>query len=421
MKKLVLPFFLFTAVVLTAQEAQEEKDYDFNKWSIEVAGGFHKPTRSFADGYYSDTPSFGQFSLGTRYMLNNRFGLKLDLGYSTLKEGENSLPFEANYYRASLQGVANLGSIMKFETWTNTIGLLFHAGGGYSQFSPKEPVEPDNNDQMLNFIAGISPQIKLGNRVALTTDLSVIGNVRQNYTWDGTETTSIRGFDGMMVNFSAGLTFYLGKNEKHADWAPHELILEERLADVEERLAKVEGDLLDSDQDGVPDYLDREPNTISGVTVDSKGVAVDRNKNGIPDEIESSLDQRFVNEEDYVKGGSGTSIEELLNKGYVNVYFQFNSDKPETYSLEAINYLMKYMKDNRAANAELIGYADELGNPEYNQTLSEKRAKRVYDILVAAGISESRLTYRGGGEDTTVDKSSSPARQLVRRVTFRLK
>lgn len=421
MKKLVLPFFLFTAVVLTAQEAQEEKDYDFNKWSIEVAGGFHKPTRSFADGYYSDTPSFGQFSLGTRYMFNNRFGLKLDLGYSTLKEGENSLPFEANYYRASLQGVANLGSIMKFETWTNTIGLLFHAGGGYSQFSPKEPVEPDNNDQMLNFIAGISPQIKLGNRVALTTDLSVIGNVRQNYTWDGTETTSIRGFDGMMVNFSAGLTFYLGKNEKHADWAPHELILEERLADVEERLAKVEGDLLDSDQDGVPDYLDREPNTISGVTVDSKGVAVDRNKNGIPDEIESSLDQRFVNEEDYVKGGSGTSIEELLNKGYVNVYFQFNSDKPETYSLEAINYLMKYMKDNRAANAELIGYADELGNPEYNQTLSEKRAKRVYDILVAAGISESRLTYRGGGEDTTVDKSSSPARQLVRRVTFRLK
>lgn len=424
MKKLVLPFLLFTAFALTAQEAPEEKNYDFNKWSIEVAGGFHKPSRPFAAGYYSDTPSFGQFSLGTRYMFNNRFGLKLDLGYSTLKEGENSLPYKANYYRGSLQGVANLGSIMKFETWTKTIGLLFHAGGGYSQFSPKEPVELDGNDQMLNFIVGITPQIKLGNRVALTTDLSVIGNVRQNYTWDGTETTPTRGFDGRMVNFSAGLTFYLGKNEKHADWAPHELILEERLADVEERLAKVEGDLLDSDQDGVPDYLDREPNTMSGVTVDSKGVAVDRNKNGIPDEIESSLDQRFVNEGDNVIGSSGSNlsnIEELLNKGYVNVYFQFNSDKPETYSLEAINYLMKYMKDNTAANAELIGYADELGNPEYNQTLSEKRAKRVYDILVAAGISESRLTYRGGGEDSTVDKSSSPARQLVRRVTFKLK
>lgn len=424
MKKIVLPLLLITTFIVSAQEKpqkQEEKNYDFDKWSIEVSGGFHKPSRPFADGYYADTPSFGQFSVGTRYMFNNRFGLKLDFGYSTLKEGEQSLPFKGNYYRGSLQGVANLGSIMKFETWTNTIGLLFHAGGGYSLLSPKEPIELDDNDGMMNIIAGITPQIRLGNSVALTTDLSVIGNVGQQNTWDGTQRNFSRGFDGMMVNFSAGLTFYLGKNEKHADWAPEESILKERLVDVEERLAKVETDLIDSDQDGVPDYLDREPNTMSGVAVDSKGVAVDKNKNGIPDEIESSLDQRFVNEEDYVKGGSGVNVEELLNKGYVNVYFQFNSDKPETYSLEAINYLIKYMKDNASANAELIGYADELGNPEYNQTLSEKRAKRVYDILIASGISESRLTYRGGGEDASVDKSSSPARQLVRRVTFRLK
>jgi len=423
MKKLLVPLLFLSSLILTAQETQveEEKSYDFDKWSIEVSGGFHKPSRPFADGYYTSTPSFGQFSVGTRYMFNNRFGLKLDFGYSTLKEGDESLPFEGNYYRGSLQGVANLGSIMKFETWTNTIGLLFHAGGGYSLLSPKEPIELDNNDQMLHIIAGITPQIRLGNSVALTTDLSVIGNVRQSRTWDGTEPTTGRGFDGMMVNFSAGLTFYLGQNEKHADWSPQESILKEKLADMEERLAKVETDLIDSDQDGVPDYLDREPNTMSGVAVDTKGIAVDKNKNGIPDEIESSLDQRFLNKEDYVEGGSGVNVEELINKGYVNVYFQFNSDKPETYSLEAINYLMKYMKDNPSANAELIGYADELGNPEYNQSLSERRAKRVYDILVAAGIAESRMTYSGGGEDASVDKNSSPARQLVRRVTFRLK
>ncbi|SRX55890.1 OmpA family protein [Aequorivita sp. CIP111184] len=416
MKKLVLPLLLLSAYFLSAQE---EKNYDFNKWSIEVSGGFHKPSRPFADNYYSDTPSFGQVSVGTRYMFNNRFGLKLDFGYSTLKEGDNSLPYEANYYRGSLQGVANLGSIMKFESWTNTIGLLFHAGGGYSQLSPKKPFELDDNDGMMNIIAGITPQIKLGNRVALNTDLSVIGNVGQNYTWDGTQSTTNRGFDGMIVNFSAGLTFYLGANEKHADWSPQEDILKERLVDLEERLVKLETDLIDSDQDGVPDYLDREPNTMSGVAVDSKGVAVDKNKNGIPDEIEAPLDNRYLKKGDVAN--QNNSVEELLNKGYVNVYFKFNSDKPETYSLEAINYLMKYMKDNASAKAELIGYADELGNPEYNQTLSEKRAKRVYDILIASGISESRLTYRGGGEDSTVDKSSSPARQLVRRVTFRLK
>ncbi|MCZ4320004.1 OmpA family protein [Aequorivita viscosa] len=417
MKKLIFPLLLFTAYFIYAQE---EQSFEYNKWSVEVAGGLHKPGKPFAGNYSTDTPAFGQISLGARYMFNNRGGLKLDFGYSTLQEDDNSLPFKTNYYRVSLQGVANVGSVLNFENWTNRIGLLAHGGIGYSQLSPKEPIDRESNDQMLHAIIGLSPQLKLGNRVALTTDVSMIGNVRQDYTWDGTTTTRIRGFDGLMVNFSVGLTFYLGKHDKHADWATKVSVFEDKLADHEDRISKIETDLIDSDQDGVPDYLDREPNTISGVTVDSKGVAVDENENGIPDELESPLDARYVRVGSTVVDDKGT-IEELLNKGYVNVYFKFNSDKPETYSLEAINYLIKYMKDHPTANGELIGYADEIGSPEYNQILSENRAKRVYEILIAAGVSEGRLSYRGGGEDSTVDKSSSPARQLVRRVTFRLK
>jgi OOP family OmpA-OmpF porin len=78
------------------------------------------------------------------------------------------------------------------------------------------------------------------------------------------------------------------------------------------------------------------------------------------------------------------------------------------------------MKENPNASAELIGYADEIGNASYNQQLSERRANKVKELLVAAGINESRLTTRGGGQDTSVDKNSAGARQLVRRVTFRL-
>lgn len=417
MKKLLLPLLLFSAYFLSAQE---QENYDFNKWSVEATGGFTKPVRPMASGYFTDTPTFGQFTLGTRYMVNNRFGLKLDFGYNTMKEGDNSLPFKSNYYRTSLQGVANIGSILKFETWTNTIGLLAHAGGGYSQLSPKEPLELDDNDGMANIIFGITPQIRLGDRVAFTTDVSMVGHIGQNYTWDGTAQNSRRGFDGYKINVSAGLTFYLGKNEKHADWAPQELMMKERLEDIDGRLSKVETDLIDTDQDGVPDYLDREPNTMSGATVDTKGVAIDKNKNGIPDDFESALDQRYAKKGE-VTGGSDAGVEGLLNNGYVNVYFKFNSDKPETYSLNAINFLTTYMKENPSANAELIGYADELGSPQYNQSLSEKRALRVYEILVASGVDKGRLTYTGGGEDSTVDKSSEPARQLVRRVTFKLK
>lgn len=418
MKNLLFPILLLSACFIYAQE---EQSFDYNKWSVELAGGLHKNGQPMAAGYATATPGFGQISLGTRYMFNNRFGLKLDFGYSTLQEKKDTRPFKSNYYRTSLQGVANLGSILNFETWTSTIGLLGHAGAGYSQLSAKEPIDNANNDQMLHAIVGLTPQLRLGNRVALTADVSAIGNTRQDVTWDGTAVSTDGYFDGLMINFSAGLTFYLGKNDKHADWYTPESVFEDKLADHEERISKIETDLIDTDQDGVPDYLDREPNTVSGVTVDSKGVAVDKNENGIPDELESPLDARYMKIGSTINDSGDSAIAELLNKGYVNVYFQFNSDKPETYSLEAINYLMRYMKDHPSANAELIGFADEIGSPDYNQTLSENRAKRVYDILIASGVSAGRLTYRGGGEDTSVDKSSSPARQLVRRVTFKLK
>ena len=266
-------------------------------------------------------------------------------------------------------------------------------------------------------MGGIRPQLRITNSIAAFADVTAIGNVRQTYTWDGTQLNDVRGVDAFNVQASVGLNFYLGGAEKHADWYSKESDLSGRVDDLDGRLTKVETDLVDTDQDGVADYLDREPNTMSGVAVDTKGRAIDKNNNGIPDEIESSLDQRYSNTN---VAGNGIGIKELLDQGYVNVYFKFNSTTPETYSLEAINYLMKYMEANPSANAELVGYADEVGGESYNKTLSENRAKQVYDILVASGVSESRLSYSGNGEDTSVQKSP-PARQLVRRVTFRLK
>ncbi len=403
------------SLALTAQDGQ-----NYNRWSIELEAGVHKPGRPFAAGYYTSTPSFFQGGLGVRYMLSNRFGLKMDFGYNSIESHDDSNPFETRYMRASLQGVLNVGDIANFRSWTNTINLLFHMGGGYSRLTPQEPVELDA-DQMGHLIVGLTPQLKLSNHIVLTGDLSFLGHVRHNYTWDGTAQAGGRGFNGLLVNGSIGLTFYLGSASVHADYAGVDSALEEKIDSLDQRVSTIEDNMLDSDQDGVPNYLDREPNTVNGVAVDSKGVAVDKNGNGIPDELESSLDERYAQTmSSGSKGGSGGLIYDLINDGYVNVYFQFNSTKPETYSLEAINYCIIYMKENPEATAELIGYADEIGNPEYNQQLSLSRAQKVQEIMVAAGIEASRLSVTGNGEDTSVDKSSSPARQLVRRVTFKL-
>jgi OOP family OmpA-OmpF porin len=418
MKKIIFSFILFVAITANAQEKE------YNQWSVEAEAGVHKVTTPFAPGYATATPSLWQGGLGLRYMINEKFGFKVDGGYNNISDSDDSQEFETEYYRASLQGVVNMGNVLDFRSWTNTFNVLLHAGAGYSAHKPKSPIALQGKDQMLNFIVGITPQIKLTDRLALTGDLSVINHVRQSVTWDGTQSLSStlsnnqsRGFNGTIVNANVGLTFYLGKKAIHADWYSEENTLRSELNALTDRVSKIENDMKDDDNDGIANYLDQEPNTVANALVDSKGRAVDVNNDGIPDTMLAPLDARYGNN----GAQGGDFIKQFMNNGYANVYFRFNSTNPEDYSLESVGYLVNYMKENPGSKAELTGYADELGSTAYNQKLSEQRANKVQALLVAAGVDASRLTARGAGEDASVDKNSAAARQLVRRVTLKLK
>lgn len=429
MKKISLFLIIVLALQFQAiaQDEAEKTVPDFNKWSIDLTGGVNKPVRPVSSGFFTNTPSLFTVTGGARYMFNEKVGLKAGAAYNSFRNDENSAEFDTALYNFSLEGVINAGNILGFREWTETLNVLVHGGMGYSQLTTDTPSVVRNfgdGDQMLSFMVGVTPQLKLSNRIALVADLTAVGNVRQDLTFNGGTAGGTRGFDGFYVNATAGINIYLGKAEKHADWFSTKNTFLEEIDALETRLAKVETDLLDTDKDGVADYLDREPNTISGVAVNTKGVAIDQNKNGIPDELESSLDARFTKKGEVTTTpaivNGGDVIKKLIEDGYVNVYFQFNSAIPETYSLESINYLIKYMTENPNSSARLIGYADEIGTTAYNQNLSEKRAQKVKDIMIASGVAGNRLTTTGKGIDASVDRASDPARQLVRRVTFKL-
>jgi OOP family OmpA-OmpF porin len=116
--------------------------FDFNKWSVELSGGLNKPMRPMSAGYRTAVTSVYVADLGVRYMFNNKFGLKADFGYNSFKEGENSVGFDSKYYRNKFTS-SSLGRIMSFETWTNTIGLLGHAGVGlgFGESTLEEQIE----------------------------------------------------------------------------------------------------------------------------------------------------------------------------------------------------------------------------------------------------------------------------------------
>ncbi|MFA9191602.1 OmpA family protein [Flavobacterium sp. FZUC8N2.13] len=416
-KKIATVSLLLITFAATAQNmgtTSTERSVDvnaYNKWSIELNAGVNKTTGAMTTGFYTATPNLFHADLGVRYMFNPKFGLKLDFGYDKLKEGNESFAFDSNYLRTDLQGIINLGRVLNFETWTNRIGLLGHGGFGVSMLTSDGF---NGEDYMANGIAGLTTQYRISNSVALTADFTGIINGNQSYNFDGMSQTNAKAFNGSIFNASLGLTFYLGKNEKHADWIGDS----DKYDALENRVELIETSLIDSDKDGVADLYDLEPNSVAGVAVNTKGQSIDNNQNGVPDELESYLDKRFAQNSN--TNLNNNTVEELINGGYVNVYFDFNSSKPTNASLSGVDFLIKYLKNNPSKSAEIIGYADEVGNSSYNQTLSQQRAEAVKNIVTNAGIDASRLTVKGNGEDNSVNKNSPEARQIVRRVTFKV-
>nr|MBI1229318.1 OmpA family protein [Cytophagales bacterium] len=419
MKKIILSTLMAGALVMGTR-AQD----DFNKWSIELNGGFNHAQAPVTPTYFPGIV-LGHVDFGVRYMFNDKFGAKLDYGFGTFSEQNDTNEFSTPYNRVNLQGVANLGRIMSWESFTRRVNLLAHMGAGVGQVNPDAS---DMNDNVFNLMAGLTGQIKLSDRIALTGDVSTIFNGRQIITFDGNTLVPLtdQTYQGPGANWwtgTLGLNFYLGKGSTHADW----YIAADKYATKEElsnQIGEIKDMLKDSDGDGVPDYLDKEPNTPAGARVDSHGRTLDSDGDGIPDHLDkcpfvpgpASLDgcppPDTVEEVDYLL--------KAINDGYVNVYYAFDSAKPLAYSSSAIGYVSNFLKRNPGVKVELKGYADELGPENYNITLSERRAKAVYDIMIASGVDASRLSYKGYGEDTSVDKGSADARQLARRVSFEI-
>ena len=430
MKKLILSI-LFAGSLAVTTNAQE-----FNKWSIEANAGFNKAMAPFTAGFVSPTLNLGHADLGVRYMFNEKFGAKLDYGFGSFQQSKDTKAFDTKYFRLNLQGVANVGRIMNFESVSSKIGMLFHMGAGIGVVNPELNRWNDFNDKVYTLIFGFTPQYKLSEKVALVADVSTMLNGRQSITFDGSTAVTANtmpnaatnnGHYGPNANWwtgTLGVNIYLGKATQHADW----FIAANNYATKEELATQINGikDMLkDSDADGVPDYLDKEPNTPAGARVSPSGSTLDSDGDGTPDHVDKCPFQPGAaasqgcpvevsrDEVDYLR--------KAINDGYVNVYYAFDSEKPLGYSISAAQYISNFLKRNPGVKVEVKGYADELGPEDYNIKLSESRAKAVYDLLIASGVDASRVTYKGYGEDTSVDKSSADARQLSRRASFEVK
>lgn len=145
---------------------------------------------------------------------------------------------------------------------------------------------------------------------------------------------------------------------------------------------------IDSDGDGVPDYLDRCP-SVAGV----------KSNQGCPE---------IKNE-----------VRTLFRKALTGIQFEtgMNTIMKKSYSI--LDQISLVLIKNPNYSIEVQGHADSAGNPQSNKLLSELRAFAVRSYLIKKGVEGKRITAIGFGDTMPISTNRTPqGRALNRRVEF---
>jgi OOP family OmpA-OmpF porin len=418
--------------LIAAEPDKELVGEEFNRWSLEASFGQAKGSKPYSDGYFANSPqkSFGgiainTFSFGARYMFSPKFGVKANFNVDNLQEQNNSgsLPFQMQHLQFTGEGVANLIRLFDIQKQSGRFGLLFHFGFNISRMTPGRGLYEGLTEWNGGAVAGLSPQYRIFKNLSVFADFTINSNVRQHYNWDGTDFAQPNNnLTGSLFRTSIGISVALGKGKIHGDWAIIQDKNDKRLDSLNNKIGEIEDLMNDSDKDGVPDYLDQEQNSITGVAVDTKGRMVDKNTNGVPDELEKYVNNTITNNNNAAAAAATeNAVLQLINDGYIAAYFDTGKSQPNTASASNIGFILNYLKNNPSKSVDITGYADEIGSSESNDKLASNRAQAVKAILIQAGIAESRLNIQSNGEDNSVDKNSDWARRLVRKAVFKVK
>jgi OOP family OmpA-OmpF porin len=108
-----------------------------------------------------------------------------------------------------------------------------------------------------------------------------------------------------------------------------------------------------------------------------------------------------------VIGPDGCSVPLAIDLKGVNFDFNQSVLRPDALAIldEAVALLGKYPQ----LRVQVAGHADSIGTRRYNQGLSERRARAVYDYLAGHGIDASRLLGpKGYGETRPIAPNLNP-------------
>jgi outer membrane protein OmpA-like peptidoglycan-associated protein len=105
-----------------------------------------------------------------------------------------------------------------------------------------------------------------------------------------------------------------------------------------------------------------------------------------------------------------------------DITFDFNRAEVRHEFLPRIYDLARTLMRYPGMSVEVIGHADAIGPDDYNQALSERRARAVGGALMNSGVTYQRIGVRGMGEwEPIASNATEWGRARNRRVEIRIK
>ncbi|MCH7724323.1 MAG: OmpA family protein [Bacteroidetes bacterium] len=179
----------------------------------------------------------------------------------------------------------------------------------------------------------------------------------------------------------------------------------------------------DNDQDGIPDLQDACPNSAEDFDgfADSDGCPdFDNDQDGIPDSTDDCPNQPetingFEDEDGCPDQVQIVSVNEIMIFGRDLFYDNTATIKPE--GIGKLNEVLEIIVSEPDSRWRIEGHMDSQGAEQYIRNMSSDRAEAVLRFFIFKGISGSRFTIYGMGDDFPIgDNTTADGRQKNRRV-----
>jgi OmpA-OmpF porin, OOP family len=216
-----------------------------------------------------------------RFDLSANFAGQVGAGYGEYAGND----FEHDYYKSTIIPLdfrlmlllSNSGSVKPYLF--GGIGGLYYKVN-FKSFSSQFSPNPVDDNGFAGFIeGGLGLQVNLGGSTALDLNAGAGYTTTDNlnYYADGTAKDAY-------LFIGIGFLFGGGYVDSDGDGVPD--YLDKCPGTPPGVMVDMFGCPLDSDGDGVPDYLDKCPNTPKGVAVDNNGCPLDSDGDGVPDYLD---------------------------------------------------------------------------------------------------------------------------------------